>query len=113
MYDSPLENFGTIEWLQRRQHELSLLTQSGVQPLTTCGMDTFEALMFLAKQGRHLGHLLLVRFQPSWRRVRFNVFLRSQSSETHFRLREVDERFDILAQRSLTRLRNEARLPQH
>lgn len=81
MYDDPLENVAIIDWVAERIHEHGRLGQRGVRPLLICSIDTFEALMFLASQGRHLGDLFESKQSTEHRRTRFDVFLHERSSE--------------------------------
>lgn len=111
MYDDPLENVAIIDWVAERIHHHGLLGQHGVRPLLVCSIDTFEAVMFLASQGRHLGDLFESKQSPESRRIRFDVFLHERSTEDFFRLPLIEERFEKASSRSLAMLRDEAKIP--
>jgi hypothetical protein len=92
-------------------HDHGLLCQQNVRPLLICSIDTYEAVMFLASQGRYIGVLFESKQSADWRRVRLDVFLHSTSTEPHFRLPMLEERFEVASQRSVEMLRTEARIP--
>jgi len=89
-----------------------VLTQPGVRPLLICSIETFEAIMFLAQNGRDLGVLLEQKQSEPWRRIRFEVFLNHFSTEDHFRLPEIEERFSKVSRRALEKLKTEAQIPE-
>jgi hypothetical protein len=56
--------------------------------------------------------LLEQKQSEAWRRIRFDVFLSRFSTEEHFRLPEIEERYTNVSRRALEKLKSEARIPE-